>query len=141
MPRHVTHAHPGRKTPLPSVPGILPRQGRDGRRPCRSLRLVPPACTLWLFPLVLALLLATPGRARPQSPAQWKQREQQCIAACPKPNLRYQAGESAARQRQRLAQEDRYNACFLRCTRDYVRHYPNLGKGQGGDSVIYYRNR
>ncbi|MGE4292690.1 MAG: hypothetical protein AB7E32_10825 [Desulfovibrio sp.] len=76
-----------------------------------------------------------------QSTEEWKRRERECIAACPRPSLRYQAGEPAARQRERLAQEDRYNACFLRCTREYVRHYPNLGKGQGGDSVKFYRKR
>lgn len=95
---------------------------------------------LWVL-LVLGLAGAGAEVAHAQGPADWKRQEQRCIAACPKPSLRYQAGESAAQQRRRLAQEDRYNACYLRCTRDYVRHYPNLGKGQGGDSVKYYRNR
>lgn len=110
-------------------------QARSGGAARRALPL------LLVSALLLGQLCLCAGLARAQGTEEWKRRERACIAACPKPSLRYQAGETAAKQRERIAQEDRYNACFLRCTRDYVRHYPNLGKGQGGDSVIYYRKR
>ncbi|MEF2146195.1 MAG: hypothetical protein V3573_12185 [Desulfovibrionaceae bacterium] len=90
-------------------------------------------------PLLAVFVLYCPGLGRAEGPADWKRAEQRCIAACPKPSLRYQPGESAKQQQLRIQQEDRYNACFLRCTRTYVNHYPNLGKGQGGASMIYRR--
>lgn len=102
---------------------------------------VRPCASGAIFALLLVLAAGTAAFAGGQSTEEWKNRERACIAACPQPSLRYQSGETAARQRQRLAQEDRYNACFLRCTREYVKHYPNLGQGQGGRSVIFYRKR